>query len=465
GDIPTYDTPEEAVKTYLYMYNYSRNLELLYETPSELPLTEAPPKNHLKASIRRILKEGRTILTEEESKDFLNIYGIPTTLPYLARDDNDAVRIATRIGYPVAVKIVSKDIIHKSDVGGVLLNVRSETELRRAYARVFQRVDRKAPRADLKGANVQRMIEKIDYEIILGSKRDKDFGTVILFGMGGIGAEIYKDVVVGLPPLNQILARRLMEETEVYKLLHGFRGKPPADLHQLEQILVSFSNLVIDFPEIAEMDINPVVISGGKAFAVDARIILDPEYSEPAGSYSHVIITPYPTRYVSRWHLRDGTEVFLRPIRPEDEPMELGMLSTLSEETMRTRFFTPIKDITHDMLVRFCNIDYDREMAIVAEITKGDKRRIIGIGRLIMDLDQRSGEYAVLVHDDYQGRGLGYKLMDMIIGVALDKNLDEVHGLVLKENEKFLSMVTRLGFTILDTPEDEAAWRVQLPLR
>ena len=188
GDIPTYDTPEEAVKTYLYMYNYSRNLELLYETPSELPLTEAPPKNHLKASIRRILKEGRTILTEEESKDFLNIYGIPTTLPYLARDDNDAVRIAARIGYPVAVKIVSKDIIHKSDVGGVLLNVRSETELRRAYARVFQRVDRKAPRADLKGANVQRMIEKIDYEIILGCKKDKDFGAVILFGMGGIGA-------------------------------------------------------------------------------------------------------------------------------------------------------------------------------------------------------------------------------------------------------------------------------------
>ena len=237
-----------------------------------------------------------------------------------------------------------------------------------------------------------------------------------------------------------------MEETKVYRMLQGYRGKKPADLKELEQLLVIFSNLIVDFPEIAEMDINPIAISNGKAYALDARIIIDKDYMDHTLPYPHLVITPYPTRYTTTWKLSDGTEVMLRPIRPEDEPLEHEMLSTLSRETLRSRFFSIIQDISHEMLVRFCNIDYDREMAIVAELKEGTRRRIIGIGRLIIEPDFRSGEYAILVHDEYQGKGLGYKLVDLIIGIAQDKGLEEIYGKVLTENERMLKMAIKLGF-------------------
>jgi acetyltransferase len=315
SNIPTYDNPEDAVKTYLYMYKYSRNLALLYETPSELPLQDAPPKNHLKAFIRRVVREGRTLLTEEESKDFLINYGIPVTMPFMAHDAGDAISLANKIQYPVVLKIVSPEITHKSDVGGIRVGIYSDTRLREEYAGIMRTVEEKAPQASITGVTVQNMIENIDYEIILGEKKDKDFGSVILFGMGGIGTEIFKDISVGLPPLNQTLARRLMEETEVYKMLHGYRGKPPADFKELEQIMVNFSNLIVDFPEIAEMDINPVAISNGRAYALDARIVLDPDCIEHTAQYPHLVITPYPTRYVTTWRMKGGAEVTLRPIR------------------------------------------------------------------------------------------------------------------------------------------------------
>ncbi|MDD5010111.1 MAG: GNAT family N-acetyltransferase, partial [Syntrophorhabdaceae bacterium] len=435
------------VKTYLYMYKYSRNLALLYETPSELPLQDAPPKNHLKAFIRRVVREGRTLLTEEESKDFLINYGIPVTMPFMAHDAGDAISLANKIQYPVVLKIVSPEITHKSDVGGIRVGIYSDARLREEYAGLIRTVEEKAPQASITGVTVQNMIENIDYEIILGEKKDKDFGSVILFGMGGIGTEIFKDISVGLPPLNQTLARRLMEETEVYKMLHGYRGKPPADFKELEQIMVNFSNLIVDFPEIAEMDINPVAISNGRAYALDARIVLDPDCIEHTAQYPHLVITPYPTRYVTTWRMKGGAEVTLRPIRPEDEPLEHELLSTLSEETLRVRFFAIIKDISHEMLTRFCNIDYDREMAIVAEIREGDKKKIIGICRIIIENDLKTAEYAVLVHDDYQGKGLGYKLLDVIIGIAQDKELEEIYGIVLSENEKMLGTAKKLGFT------------------
>jgi acetyltransferase len=453
NNIPIYETPEDAVKTYLNMYKYYRNLELLYETPAELPLKEAPPKYHLKALIRRVVKEGRTVLSEEESKDFLSDYGIPIILPYLVHSIDGAISIANRIKYPVVLKIASPDISHKSDVGGVKAGIRIEDELREEYSQLLVKVKEKAPQAVISGVTVQKMIDKIDYEVILGAKKDKDFGSVILFGMGGIGTEVFKDISIGLPPLNQTLARRLMEETEVYKMLQGYRGKKPADMKELEHILVNFSNLIVDFPEIAEMDINPIAISDGKPYALDARIIIDKESMDYTVHYPHLVITPYPTRYTTTWKLLDGTEVILRPIKPEDEPLEHELLSNLSEETLRTRFFSIIKDITHEMLIRFCNIDYDREMAIVAELKEGNKKRIIGIGRLIIEPDLRSGEYAVLVHDAYQGKGLGYKLVDVIIGIAQDKELEEIHGTVLTENEKMLRVARKLGFTTKIQPD------------
>lgn len=453
NNIPTYETPEDAVKTYLNMYKYSRNLELLYEAPSELSLKDAPPKFHLKALINRIVKDDRFFLNEEESKEFLRIYGIPVTTPYLCHDIEGAIATARSVRYPVVMKIVSPDIIHKSDIGGVIVGIKSPEELKHAFKQMMDSVQAKAPQALIAGISVQKMLETIDYEVILGAKKDKDFGSVIIFGMGGIGTEIFKDISIGIPPLNQTLAHRLMEETQVYKMLQGFRGKTPADMIQLEQILVNFSNLVIDFPEISEMDINPLAIAGGKAYALDARIIIEKDCTRQPAQYSHLVITPYPSRYILNWKMMDGTEVTLRPIKPEDEMLEREMLSSLSPETLKSRFFTIIKDISHEMLVRFCNIDYDREMAIVAELKEGGRKSLIGIGRLIIETDFRSGEYATLVQDAYHGRGLGYKLLDLLIGFAQEKGLDEIYGTVLRENDRMLRIVQKMGFVTKHLPD------------
>ncbi len=307
------------------------------------------------------------------------------------------------------------------------------------------------------------MIEKIDYEIILGAKKDRDFGSVILFGMGGTTTEIFKDISIGIPPLNQTLARRLMEETKVHRMIQGYRGRPPADMKNLEQILVSFSNLIVDFPEISEIDINPLAISNGKGYALDARIALEMDTSRYTIPYQHLVITPYPTRYVLPWRLSDGTDVILRPIRPEDEPLEHEMLQTLSEDTLRGRFFQILKKISHEMLVRFCNIDYDREMAIIAEFKESEKKRIIGIGRLIIEPDFKKSEFAVIVHDEFQGKGMGYKLVDMLIGIAQEKGLGEVYGTVLTDNVRMLRVCEGLGFRITHLPDGIS--KVRLTLR
>jgi acetyltransferase len=309
-------------------------------------------------------------------------------------------------------------------------------------------VKKRAPEAHITGVAVEKMVVGVDYELILGARKDKDFGTVILFGMGGTMAEFIKDFSIGLPPLNQTLAKMLMQDTRVYKMLQGFRGKPAADFEGLEEILVNFSNLIIDFPEIAEIDINPLAISGGIATALDARIIVDKNYvAADRSAHTHLIITPYPTKYTIPWQLQDGTKVLLRAIRPEDEPAEQEMLSSLSHETLRTRFFSAIKDISHEWLILFCNIDYDRHIAIVAETEKDGKKSMIGVARLIMDQDMTSGEVAFLVQDKYQGKRLGSKLVEMLIEIAREKGLEEVRADVLTENERMLHVFKRLGFS------------------
>ncbi len=463
NNIPTYDMPEEAVSTYLYMYRYERNIELLYETPAELPVDAAPPKNNLKAFIRRALKEGTTVFTEEGSGRFLINYGIPVMRTQMAASLEDAVRVADRVGYPVVLKVSSPDLIYRVDVGGVITGISSKEELIDEYAKLMARVKERAPDARITGVTVQKMMDKIDYEVILGAKRDPEFGTVILFGAGGVGVQIFKDFSIGLPPLSQTLARQMMEETRIFKALKGYRGKPAADLRQLEQIIVSFSNLIVDFPEIAEMDINPIAIADGKAYALDARIIIDGSSQELGGQYPHLIIAPYPTRYITTWTLPDGTSVILRPIKPEDEPMMDEMYSALSDETFRARFFQSTKRATHEMHIRQCSIDYDREMGIVAETRSNDKRKLIGIGTLMTDPGTRSAEYAVLVHDDVHGKGLGYKIMDVLIGIAQDKSLDEVYGYVLSSNRKMLNVCTKLGFTVHALPDKMS--RVSLLLK
>ena len=446
NSIPTYYTPELAVKTYFYMYKYKRNLEQLYETPAELSVDLAPPKNSLKTLIRTITREGRTALTEEESKRFFTAYKIPATNVCVAKSAKEAAIIAEEEGYPVVMKIASPDVLHKTDVGGVVLNLTTEKDVKEEYKAMIARVKKHMPEARITGVTIQSMVKDVDYEIILGAKKDRQFGTVILFGMGGVTAEIFKDFSIALPPLNQTLARRLMEETKVYKMLQGYRGKKAVDFKQLEQIIVSFANLIIDFPEIAEVDINPIAISNGVPIALDARILLDKESLEPTSLYQHLVITPYPSKYIVPFLLTDNTQVVLRPIRPEDEPLEYEMLASLSAETIRLHQMPDI--LNHTKLVRFCNIDYGREMALVAELREGDKRRIVGVGRIIMEADSELSNFLMLVHDDYQNRGLGRKLLDELIGIAQERKMDVMYGSVLTENQRAIHVCTRAGFEV-----------------
>ena len=454
NSIPIYNTPEEAVRTYMNMCRYKRHLDQLYQTPDELPPQKAPLKTHLKELIRMALKEGRTLLNEEESKDFLATYRIPVIMVQVAGDVEAAVSLAEKAGYPVVIKVVSPDISHKSDVGGVIMGIDSSAAMKNAYDSLMQSVKQHAPDAVITGVAVEKMFTDVDYELILGARKDRDFGTVILFGMGGTTAEFIKDFSIGLPPLNLSLAKMLMQDTRVYKMLQGFRGRPAADFEALEEVLVNFSNLIVDFPEIAEIDINPLAISNGKASALDARIIIDRNYADTSRStYPHLIIAPYPTRYITPWQLSDGTKILLRPIRPEDEPAEHEMLSSLSERTLRTRFFSIFKNISHEWLILFCNIDYDRHMAIVAEMEEKGKKSMVGVARLIMNQDLTSGELAVLVQDRFQGKRLGSKLVEILIGIARERGLEDIRADVLTENVSMLNVFTRLGFTTRAVPD------------
>ena len=463
NSIPTYPTPEQAVKTYMYMYRYRRNLDLLYETPEELPVDLMPPSSHLKLIVRRAIREGKLLLSQSDADKFLDAYNIPRLEGGFARTPDEAVMVARRIGYPVVLKVVSQEIAHKSDVGGVVTGIASTERLADEFVKLVERVKIAKPEARIDGAYVQKMAGPIDYELILGSKKDVDFGAVLLFGSGGIGVELFRDFSIGLPPMNQVLARRMMEETIIYKALSkGLRNKPPVTMKPLEEIIVRMSGMVSDFPEIAEMDINPLFVTEGKALAADVRILLDPTVPEGGPPYPHLVIMPYPTKYVVPYKLEDGTDVLLRPIRPEDESMEAEFINGLSEESSRLRFFSIVRNLPHGDLVRFCNIDYDREMAIVAEVKQGGRSREVGVGRLIAEPDQKRGEFAVVIADQYQGRGLGRKLLDMLIDIAEDKRLESIYGVVLKDNPAMLSLCREMGFTL--TPQEDLM-KAELALR
>jgi len=452
--VPTYETPEDAVKTYLGMYRYSRNLELLYETPSELAIDVAPPRHNLQAMLRRIAKTGRLVLTEEESKRFLTTYGMPVIEQRTAHSVDEALQAAEEIGFPVVLKIVSHDITHKNAAGGVEVGICSEPDLMRAYAEILERVKEREPDAVIEGIAVQKMVRHVDYELILGMKKDLQFGSVIVFGAGGTGAERLADFSVSLPPLNQVLARRMMEETRIFRSLQRPpKGVTQPDLNAIDELITELSNLVVDFPEIAEIDVNPVVISGGKPIAVDARIVIDTSVLDGAPETPHLVITPYPTRYITPWKLADGTELLLRPIKPEDEPMIAEMLATMGEESLRSRFFEGVPQFTHDRLVRFANNDYEREIAMIAELAEPGHKRIIGVGRLIGDPERGAGEFTVLVHDEFQGRGLGFKLVDLLIGIAEEKGFAQIAGSFTEDNERMRELTDALGFRVDSTDE------------
>ena len=462
--IPTYSTPEEAISTFMYMYQYARNLELLYETPRELPISLSIDKRRLLGLMRRALKEGRDFLLEHESKELLRACGIPVVETRLAGSPDEAASIASQMGYPVVMKIVSPDVTHKTDVDGVILNIGSEGEVRRCFKELMGRVRRSLPSARIEGVTVQPMIDKRGYELIIGAKKDELFGSVIIFGSGGLDVELFRDVSIGFPPLNQTLARRMMEQTRIYKLLvSGFRNRPPADISLLEELLVRFSQLIIEFPQIKEVDINPIIVDDKEALVLDARIIIDEEaVLGEVKPYEHLAIRPYPTKYIKKCRLRDGGEVLLRPIRPEDEPLISDLFGTFSEETMRFRFFRVIRDITHEMLVSFCNIDYSREMTIVAEGSDDGQKRIMGMARLVVEPDGERGEIAIVVGDPWQNRGLGTRLLDHIIEVGRDMGLKILFGEILAENTRMLHLCYKKGFKVERVDEENYSASLEL---
>ena len=446
--VPTYSTPEQAVATYMYMYQYKRNLELLYETPVELPLNGTPPKQPLVSIIRKAVKENREMLTETESKRFLEYYNIPVVKTKVARTTDEAAICALQTGYPVALKILSPQITHKTDVGGVRLDINSEPELRSAFEEIMNNAKKYSPDADIQGITVQQMVRKKGIEIILGQKTDSLFGPVIMFGRGGIDVEIYKDVAIGLLPLNQTLARRIIEETKVYQLLKGYRNLPPANMKLLEEIIVRFSQMLVDFPQLKEFDINPLIINDKEAFALDARGVVNKDRLF-ARSHEHLVISPYPEKYRSLWKLRSGRTVILRPIKPEDEPLWLEMFQSFSQESLHFRLFqTIIGPIAHEFSARYCNIDYDRELAIVAEIEDKGQRKMLGVVSLNIDPSEKAGEISFIVADPWQGQGLGSKMVDYMIEICRDKKLEKIFAVMLPDNYRAIKLFREMGFTL-----------------
>jgi acetyltransferase len=449
NSIPTYSTVEQAVKTYLYMFQYKRNLELLYETPEELPVDVAPPKRPIMVIMRNAAMENRELLNEAEAKKLLEYYGFPIVKTVVAKTLDEAAAIAIQIGYPVVLKILSPQIVHKTEAGGVILDINSEAELKEAFKRIIERAKKYNPDAEILGVTVQPMIKKRGYEIIVGAKTDPLFGPVILFGMGGIGVELFKDFSIGLPPLNQTLARRLMEGTKVYQLLKGYRNLPPANIKLLEELIVRFSQLLIDFPQLKEVDLNPLLIDENDAVIIDARIVIDrKKIFQKIEPHQHLVISPYPKKYEALWKMRDGRAVLLRPIKPEDEPLWLEMFRNFSEESIRFRFFQIIKDTPHEVRVRYCNIDYDREIAIVAELTENGQRKILGVVRVSLEPDRKSGEIAFIVADPWQGLGLGTKMVDYTIEICKEMDVESIYAIMLPENHRAINLTKKMGFTL-----------------
>ncbi len=449
NNIPTYSTPEQAVKTYMYMYQYKSNLELLYQTPEELPVDIAPPKRPLMVIMRDVANENREILNEAEAKSFLEYYNFPVVRARAASTADEAVSLAAQMGYPVVLKVLSPQIVHKTEAGGVILDLTSEAEVRKAFQEIVQRAKNYDPNAEILGVTVQKMIKKHGYEVIIGSKTDPLFGPVILFGMGGVGVELFKDFSIGLPPLNQTLVRRIVEETKVYQLLKGFRNEPPANLKLLEEIMVQFSQMLVDFPQLKEVDINPLFINDQEAFAFDARIVIDKsKVFQKIEPHSHLVISPYPKKYETTWRLRDGRIVLLRPIKPEDEPLWLEMFQNFTEESIRFRFFQIIKDTPHETRIRYTNIDYDREIAIVPELAENGRKRILGVVRVSIEPDGKTGEIAFIVADPWQGLGLGTKLVDYAIEVCKDMKIETLYAIMLADNFRAIGLMKKMGFQV-----------------
>lgn len=460
--IPSFQFPESAVDVFLKMYNYTRNIELLYETPSTMPQEFSPDTEAARAMLDAALQAGRRQLTEIEAKQLLNYYEIPVTHSQLARTAEEAARLATAIGFPVVMKVVSPDVGLKTDIGGVEVGLNSPADVEAAFARILNNVKKACPAAEVYGISVEEMVNK-RYELLIGANKDPIFGPVIVFALGGVTVEIFKDSNIGLPPLNMALAKRIIEETKVYELLKGYRNMPGADIHAIQFILYKFAYLIMDFPQIKEIDINPFVVDENGGVVLDAYVILDQDYREALHRpYSHLVISPYPKQYDCLFTMKNGRRVKLRPIRPEDEPLEAEMISSFSRQTQYFRFFGYLPSVSKELLRRSTQIDYDREIAIIAEIREQGKRMMAGESRLLADADNGAAEFAIAVADRWQGQGLGSKLTDYIIDIARERGIGNVYANVLKANTVMVEMFRRRGFSL--TSVDHSTYFAELEI-
>ena len=448
--LAVYATPEQAIRAFMTLTNYSHNLSLLYETPREIPLSFNYDRDELRRKYQSEIFPKAKVMTEDDSKMLINDYGIDSTHPQLAHDVEEAITIANKKGYPVVLKAQSVDILHKTDVGGVALNIKNDEMLRAAYKNMMETVVKNRPDAKIEGITVQKMVNTQDgVEMILGIKKDPVFGTVMLVGMGGTKAELFKDNRLEFPPLNEKLTMQMLQSLRIWPLLEGYRDSPRKNIDKLIEVLIRLSYLAADYPEIEELDINPLFVTPTDVIALDARIVLDKDHvDKDQHEYSHLILRPYPERLIKPVTLRDGTPVLLRPIKPEDEPMWLEMLASCSKESIYSRFRQDFYFDSHEVATQFCYIDYDREIGIVVELEQEGKKKLIGVGRLISDPDGLISEYAVLITDEWQHRDLGSILTQYCIEIAKNSGVRKVIAETTRDNRSMVSVFRKLNFNI-----------------
>lgn len=451
--IPTFSYPDTAARAFTYMWRYAYNLRGLYETPALVEEAESTASGRESAAnfLQSIRGTGRTLLNEFEAKHLLSSYGIPAVDTRTAQTEEEAVERAAEIGYPVVLKLLSNTIAHKTDVDGVRLDLQTPDDVRAAFRSIRSSVSKKASPQHFSGVTVQKMIRHDGYELILGSSIDPQFGPVILFGSGGVMVEVYRDHSLALPPLNTTLAHRLMEQTRIFTALHGVRGRRAVNVEALEQLLVRFSQLVLEQPWIKEIDINPLIATSEQLLALDARVLLH-DASVSAEQLPQPSIRPYPSQYIWNTHLKDETSVTIRPIRPEDEPLMAQFHTTLSERSVYLRYFCALSlsaRVDHERLVRICFASYDRGFALVA-VRKNEQDgndEILGVGRFI-GIDASEAEAAILVSDTWQGRGLGTELLSGIKRVARAENFHRLSGEILRDNLATQAIFKKLGFQL-----------------
>lgn len=470
ADVPVFRLPESAVDAFSTVTTFQRNQLLLQQTPRPLSGLEPPDLEGARMLIDSVMAERRQVLTEMESKALLGAFHVPVTRTVVARTPTEAIVVAEQTGFPIAMKVSSVDVTHKSDVGGVVLNVRNAAEVRSQFGEILAAVRRAQPDAKIDGVTLQKMRRsRYGRELYVGVFRDPLFGPVIAFGAGGTQVEVTRDTTLEFPPLNRFLAQRMIERTRVAETLRAFRGGPPIDFEQLEALLVRVSEMVCELPWIAEMDINPVIADENGIVAVDARIVIDPSVGHQPPRHAHLAIMPYPTHFGQVRTSPDGQYYTIRAIQPEDADRLQDFMRSLSAESRYFRFISSLAELPPKMLVRYTQIDYDREVALVAvvggEVAAGEPdEKIIGVVRYLRNPDGETCEFAVAIADDWQGKRLGSTLMRAIIDAARTKGLKRMEGFVLGSNSKMLGLMSYLGFRIATDPEDATMKIVTMPL-